>query len=114
MIGVHRTSKRTPGRAASSRGSRRVSENGRRHHPREPPGRETTLAIVDADLNVSIREIELRRETPRTENLKPGPPLRWGEASVVGQITPLGRGEAGAGPDFILRRAPPPGGPRPG
>src|SRR3989442_9127744 len=100
MIGVHRTSKRTPGRAASSRGSRRVSENGRRHHPREPPGRETTLAIVDADLNVSIREIELRREPPPTEALKPGPPLRWGGASVGGQNSPVGGGAARPGPQF--------------
>src|SRR3989441_12418373 len=98
MIGVHRTSKRTPGRAASSRGSRRVSENGRRHHPREPPGRETTLAIVDADLNVSIREIELRREPPRAETPKPGPAPRLAQAPPVGPITPLGAREERAGP----------------
>src|SRR2546425_7421763 len=98
MIGVHRTSKRTPGRAASSRGSRRVSENGRRHHPREPPGRETTLAIVDADLNVSIREIELRREPPRAGTLKTGPALGLAEASLVVPITLVGRREAPPGP----------------
>src|SRR2546427_12202120 len=101
MIGVHRTSKRTPGRAASSRGSRRVSENGRRHHPREPPGRETTLAIVDADLNVSIREIELRREPPRAETLKPGPALGWGQAPAVGQNKLRGGREARPGRGFI-------------
>src|SRR2546428_3263070 len=98
MIGVHRTSKRTPGRAASSRGSRRVSENGRRHHPREPPGRETTLAIVDADLNVSIREIELRREPPRAGTPKPGPPPGLGGASAPGQITPARARQAPPGP----------------
>src|SRR2546422_3786362 len=103
MIGVHRTSKRTPGRAASSRGSRRVSENGRRHHPREPPGRETTLAIVDADLNVSIREIELRREPPRTENLKAGPPIGWAEASLVVHITLVGERQTRPGHEFIYR-----------
>src|SRR2546428_10049980 len=105
MIGVHRTSKRTPGRAASSRGSRRVSENGRRHHPREPPGRETTLAIVDADLNVSIREIELRREPPRTETLKPGPALGWAPAPPAGPITPVAARQARPGHQFTYRRA---------
>src|SRR2546427_7325412 len=107
MIGVHRTSKRTPGRAASSRGSRRVSENGRRHHRREPPGRETTLAIVDADLNVSIREIELRREPPPAEDPKPGPALGWSEAPLLGPITPGGQRQARPGHRIIYRRPPP-------
>src|SRR5438552_18694535 len=94
-IGVHRTSKRTPGRAAISRGSRRVSENGRRHHRREPPGRETTLAIVDADLNVSIRVSSCGG--PATETRKPGPALGWSEASVVVQDTVGGERQARPG-----------------
>src|SRR3989442_10874495 len=108
MIGVHRTSKRTPGRAASSRGSRRVSENGRRHHPREPPGRETTLAIVDADLNVSIREIELRRGTPPAENLKPRPAIGWAARPLLVQITAVGQGQARPRPAILFPRPHPP------
>src|SRR2546425_1494841 len=99
MIGVHRTSKRTPGRAASSRGSRRVSENVWRHHRREPPGRETTLAIVDADLNVSTRESSCGG--PRTETPKPGPAPGWSQASLVVPITLLGGGGTRPGPELI-------------